>query len=284
MRDGKEMKRTLTADSGGSLFELVGTDFTAVPMVITLDEKHITDAKNLDIPDFIAHMYAADTSSTACPSAGLWEESFKDADEAFAVTISSGLSGSYNAAMMGKDLYEEAHPDRKVLIVDSLSAGPEQRLITEKLAELMKSDMSFEEIEKTIKQYRKHTHILFSLQSFTNFAKNGRINPVIAKTAQMLGIRVIATGNDQGKIDIDRTVHGAKRMLSVMFDEMKKTGFNGKRVIIGHCQNPDGANAIKDKILNEFPFCNIIVQTLDGLCSYYAEKGGLLVGFEDSEA
>lgn len=278
------MKRKLAADTGASLYELDNMDYTAVPMTVTLDGQDVVDVKDVDIPEFVAMMYASDKSSTACPSAGMWEEAFGDADEAFAVTISSGLSGSYNAACMGKDLYEEAHEDAKVLIVDSLSAGPEQQLITEKLAELMGLDISFEEIKERIMNYRSHTHILFSLQSFSNFAKNGRVNPVIAKTAQMLGIRIVAYGSEEGKVEIAKTAHGARKMLSVLFEEMKKMGFNGRKVIVGHCMNPDAAKNIRDKILAEFPFCDIRVENLGALCSYYAEKGGLLVGFEDGGA
>lgn len=275
------MKRKLAADTGGSLYEVDNMDYTAVPMTVTLDGKDVVDVKDVDIPEFVAMMYASDSSSTACPSAGMWEEAFGDADEAFAVTISSGLSGSYNAACMGKDLYEENHEDAKVLIVDSLSAGPEQHLITEKLAELMRMDISFEEIKERILNYRSHTHILFSLQSFSNFAKNGRVNPMIAKTAQMLGIRIVAYGSEEGKVEIAKTAHGARKMLSVMFEEMKKMGFNGRKVIVGHCMNPDAAKNMRDKIHSEFPFCDIRIESLGALCSYYAEKGGLLVGFED---
>ena len=275
------MKRKLAADTGASLYEIDNTDYTAVPMTVTLDGKDVVDVKEVDIPEFVAMMYASDSSSTACPSAGMWEEAFGDADEAFAVTISSGLSGSYNAACMGKDLYEENNEDAKVLVVDSLSAGPEQQLIVEKLAELMKLDISFEEIAERIKEYRSHTHILFSLQSFSNFAKNGRVNPMIAKTAQMLGIRIVAYGNEEGKVEIAKTAHGARKMLSVLFEEMKKMGFNGRKVIVGHCMNPEAAKNMRDKILSEFPFCDIRIESLGALCSYYAEKGGLLVGFED---
>lgn len=278
------MKRKLTADTGGSLYELENIDYTAVPITVTLDDRHIRDEKDIDIPDFVAEMYAADASATACPSAGMWEEAFQDADEAYAVTITGSLSGSYNSALMGKDLFEEEHPGAKVLVVDSRTAGPEQRMITEKLAELMNSSLTMEEIEKEILRYRSHTHILFSLQSFSNFSKNGRVSPMIAKTAQMLGIRIVAYGSEEGKIEVAKTAHGAKKMLSVLFSEMKKMGFNGKRVIIGHCMNPDAAKGIRDKILAEFPFCDITVQSLGALCCYYAEKGGLLVGFEDSEA
>lgn len=278
------MKRKLTADTGASLYSLEDTDFTAVPITVTLDGRNITDTEDVDIPEFVAEMYAAEKSGSACPASGVWAEAFDGADEAYAVTISGGLSGSYNSALMGKELFEEEHPGAKVLVVDSLTAGPEQRLITEKLASLLNTGHTMGEIEAEIRRYRSHTHILFSLQSFSNFAKNGRVSPIVAKTAQMLGIRIIACGNEEGKIEIAKTAHGAKKMLTVLFAEMKKLGFNGRKVIIGHCLNPDAAKAMRDRILSEFPFCEIRVQELGALCSYYAEKGGLLVGFEDSEA
>ena len=71
---------------------------------------------------------------------------FGGAEDVFCVAITSGLSGSYNAACIAKEMYETEHPGRRVFVIDSLSAGPELTLLVEKLEELIVAGKSFEEI------------------------------------------------------------------------------------------------------------------------------------------
>ena len=66
-----------------------------------------------------------------------------------------------------------------------------------------------------------------------------------------------------------------------MFAEMKKRGFSGGKVRIDHCLNPEGAKSLAEKILSEFPDCDLKIGENKGLCSFYAEKGGMLIGFEN---
>ena len=65
-----------------------------------------------------------------------------------------------------------------------------------------------------------------------------------------------------------------------MYKTMKEMGFAGGKVRIDHCLNPEAAEQLQELILNEYPDCDVQIGTCTGLCSFYAEKGGLLVGFE----
>lgn len=277
------MKKKIVADTGSDVYEMSEVEFTSAPMVLRLDDKEVIDTKDTNIPEFVDQMEACKTGRSSCPSAGTWLSAFEGCDEVYAVTISSQLSGSYNAAMTAKDMYLEENPDAKVTIVDSLSAGPHQRLITERLRDLISSGLSFETIEKKINDFRDHTHILFSLQTLENFAKNGRIPPAITKIASTLGIKVILTDHE-GSVKLVKAVHGNKKIISSLYEAMKKYDYNGKKVYIGHCMNEKGAEAIKKLILNDFPQAIVSVYELGALCSFYAQRGGILVGFADTLA
>ena len=122
------------------------------------------------VPDFavaprkiIAGARELDKSKTSCPNPGDWLEAFGDADDIFCVTITSGLSGSYNAACVAKGMYEAEHSGRRVFVIDSLSAGPELALIVEKLEELIAADRSYEDICKEITQYTRKTGLFFGI-------------------------------------------------------------------------------------------------------------------------
>ena len=110
----------------------------------------------------------------------------------FFVTITSGLSGSYNSACIAKGMYEAEHPDRRVFVIDSLSAGPELTLIVEKLEEMIGEGMPYEEICSCISDYQKKTGLLFILESLNHFAANGRVSPAVAKIVGVLAFILLA--------------------------------------------------------------------------------------------
>ncbi len=119
-----------------------------------------------------------------------------DADVIFGVTISGTLSGSYSAACHAGETYMEEHPGRKVFILDSMSTGPEQAMVCDKLRQLAESGLEPEEVYAQALDYHAHIHTLFCLESLTNLARNGRINPAVAKLAGVLGIRVCGEAKD----------------------------------------------------------------------------------------
>lgn len=256
-------------------------EYATVPLKIVTDQREFVDDSTLDLTDMLDHLEAyKGRSSTACPSVGEWLEAFGDAQYVFAVAITSNLSGCYNAAVQAKAVYEEQHPDRKVCTLDTLSTGPEMVLICEKLEELIASGLEFAEIETRIRRYMTKTHLLFSLDSLTNLARNGRVSPLVAKAAGLLGIRVVGKASDVGTLQPLHKVRGAAKAISTMVRLMEEMGFKGGKVRIAHCQNEESANTLVQKIRAIVPQCDIRIGQCTGLCSFYAERGGILVGFE----
>jgi DegV family protein with EDD domain len=207
-------------------------------------------------------------------------EAFGDADEVFCVTITSGLSGSYNSACVAKELYEADHPDRRVCVIDSLSAGPELTLIVEKLQELIRQGLSFEEISQRIKAYQQQTGLVFMLESLKNFAANGRVSPAVAKITGVLGIRIVGKASDQGTLEPTNKCRGENKSLTAIVEHLVAAGLREGKVCIAHCMNEDAARELTARIHAQLPQVEIRVDPCLGLCSYYAEKGGLLVGYE----
>jgi DegV family protein with EDD domain len=196
------------------------------------------------------------------------------------VAITSGLSGSYNAACIAKEMYEEAHPGRRVYVIDSLSAGPELTLMVHKLEELIVEGKSFEEITKFMPGYLKQTGLLFSLECLNNFAANGRVSPAVAKLAGVLGIRIVGKASDKGTLEPTDKCRGEDRSLQAMLTHLKSNGLSTGKVRIAHCMNQAAAKKLKKMILTQIPQADVHIHRCRGLCSYYAEKGGLLIGYE----
>ena len=274
------MKKRIVSDSSANMYTLEGIDFVSTDMIISTDVKEYRDNMELDVQQMVQDLAAyKGRSGTACPGVGEWLEAFGDADEVYCITITSKLSGSFNAAMTAKQQYEEEHPGRKVFVFDSRSTGPEMKLHIEKMKELILAGKDFDSICKEVAEYKKHTAIAFALQSVRNLANNGRINPAVAAVVGMLNIRIIGDA-PKGVLNPTDKVRGDKKAILKLVENMKKTGYKGGRVLIDHCCNKAGAENLKQALLEEFPKAKIILDVTYGLCSFYAEKGGLIIGFE----
>ena len=194
--------RKIVADSSANLMKLEKVPFAAAPLKIIAGEREFVDDEALDLEDMVNHFSSyKGRSQTSCPNPDDWLRAFGDAEEVYCVAITSGLSGSYNAACIAKEMYEEAHPGRRVYVIDSLSAGPELTLMVHKLEELIVEGKSFEEIEAFMPGYLKQTGLLFSLECLNNFAANGRVSPAVAKLAGVLGIRIVGKASDAGTLE-----------------------------------------------------------------------------------
>lgn len=280
-KKGEIMKFKIVSDSSADMRTLSQVPFTSVPLKIITKETEYIDDGTIDIKAMQeAFLKYKGTSHTSCPNTAEYLEAFGDAEGVFCVTITSKLSGSYNSAISAKKAYIEEHPDRRVCVIDSLSTGPESALIIEKLEELIVSFADFDKVKEGIDEYLKKTRLIFALESMRNLANNGRVNPIVAKLAGILGVRVVGRASDEGTLEIVCKARGEKNAISDIVKNMVKDGFSDGRVRIHHANNIKFAEGVKAELLKLFPCVNAEIYEAGGLCSYYAEEGGLLVGFE----
>ena len=278
------MKR-IVVDSSASLYKLDGVDFASVPLKIVTDEREYLDDGTLDAVEMATTLrtYKGKTS-TSCPNVADWLAAYEGAEQIFVATITGTLSGSYNAAQLAAEEYQQENPGKRVFVLDSLSTGPEQRLLAEHLRDLLAEGKEFDKVCEEMLRYHKHTHLLFSLESLANLARNGRVKPAVAAVARMLGIRVIGQASEAGELDVLCKTRGEHGALERIVLELKEHGYTNGRLHISHCGNPAAAERLKHMVKAVFDGAKVDISECGGLCSYYAELGGLLVGYEDAEA
>ena len=274
------MNYRIVADSSSNVLSLGDPHYFSVPMKVRAEKEYIDNAQ-LDVAQMVEDLKNhKGTSGSACPSVGEWLDAFGDADYVFGTTMSKGLSGSYNAACEAARIYMEENPGKKAYIFNTLSAGPQQMFLNEKVMELAAQGLDFETIiEKTL-EYYKNTHILFCLESMMNLARNGRVPMAVAKIAGMLGIR--ACGDVKaGQITPVHKPRGARKATETLVEMMKERGFyHGAQLRIAHCFAQAQAKDLADATLAQFPNARITIEPTTALCSFYAEAGGLMIGFE----
>ena len=274
-------KIKIVADSSCDLFRLKHTEFETAPMKIITAEREFIDDTSLDVDGMANYLYQfKGKSKSSCPNTTDWLEAFGDADEIYCVTITSGLSGSYNSACAAKQIYESENEGKRVHVFDTLSAGPEITLIIEKIEECIDKDMAYEDICNCVTAYMKKTGLVFMLKSLKTFANNGRVSPIVAKLVGIAGICIVGKASDEGTLEPMHKPRGERRALETLVGCLEKEGFKTGKISIGHCQNESAAEQLKELILAKFKTVQIEIHKFRGLCSFYAEKGGVLVGFE----
>ena len=277
------MSIKIVSDSSSNVFSLPGANYTTVPMKVIAGDREFVDTPELNVQEMVEFLRSfKDKSGSSCPNVQEWLDAFEGDEDIFVLTISKNLSGSYSSACQAAEEFMENHPGRKVYVFNTLTAGPQQIMLAEKLAELIAQGLDFETVKAQAQEYHDHTHILFCLESMMNLARNGRISPAAAKIAGVLGIR--AAGDVKGgQITPVVKPRGEKKAIAALVELLLERGLdNGKQVRIAHCYGEKQANALKAAVLEKLPGVRFTIEPTTALCSFYAEAGGLMIGFEGS--
>ncbi|MGN0289782.1 MAG: DegV family protein [Lachnospiraceae bacterium] len=255
--------------------------FQIVPLGIQVGDWHIQDDENFNQTEFLERVAACEECpKSSCPSPEMYMHSFEESvDRVYVVTLSAGLSGSHNSAVLGKNLYEESHGSKKIHIVDSQSASCGETQIALKAMELEESGKySFEEIVQRLEEFRDKMVTYFVLDNLETLRKNGRLTGVKALVASTLNIKPIMQG-DKGLIAQAGQAIGIKKALARMADmvveKMEKT--EERILMISHCNNLKRAETVRDLILKKVSFKEVKILDTAGISSLYAADGGVIV-------
>ena len=265
--------------------------YAFAPLTLHVGGEEYPDDSDLDVSKLNERVRAeATASSSACPSAGEWADLFRLADNVIVVTLSSNLSGSYDSAQMGRNLvmdeYAREHSGqimgKNIYILDSRAAGAKLeimvRLIDRYLT--MHPDAMFDEVVSYAKRLESNSQVQFSLRSFDNLVKNGRMPKLVGALASGLSIRMLGTASEQGTIKVIAPTRGDKKTIKKILDVMRSDGYRGGMTYIDHVDNSEGAEELARAIVSEWPQAEVEILPCRGLCSYYAEETGLIIGYE----
>ena len=261
--------------------ELLGdARFEIVPLQLEVGEYKVPDDENFNQAEFLQKVAECPVCpKSACPSPHQYMEAYHvKADHVYVVTLSSHLSGSYNSAILGKNLYHEKYGSKQIHVVDSESASSGETQIVLKLMELEEKELPFEEIVEQIEAFRSSIHTYFVLDNLETLRKNGRLTGVKALVASTLNIKPIMAG-DKGTIVQRGQSIGMKKALGKMAD-MIATEVNNhseRRLMITHCNAPARAKLVRDMILAKAKFKECIIMDTRGISSMYANDGGIIV-------
>lgn len=265
------------------------TTFVSVPLTIHVGGEEFIDDANLDVAELNrAVAQESQASSSSCPSVGVWAEEFRRADNVVAITISANLSGSYEAANTARtmvlDEFMRDHAGimtgKNIFILNSRATGGKMELIVELLDRYLTTNPSFDDVVAYLEKLDAASTVVFSLSSFDNLVKNGRVPRLAGSIASKLNIRMLGTASAEGTIKIVGPTRGEKKMYRKTIEVMASDGYHGGLVYIDHVDNEKSANELKALIEAQWPQAEVHILPCGGLCSYYAEESGLIIGYE----
>lgn len=277
------MSYKIIVDSCGELPERCKNDshFESVPLSMQVDDYHIIDDETFDQADFLKKVAESpNCPKSSCPSPERYMEAYNcEAEHVYAVTLSGNLSGSYNSAVLGKNLYHEEYGDKKIHVFDSCSASVGETLIALKIEECEKAGMSFEKTVEAVTAYRNEQNTYFVLETLEVLRKNGRLSNLKAIVANALNIKPYMGATPDGQIIQLGQSRGINRALKNMIDcfvnELKNS--EEKIIAISHCNCPARAEMVKEEILKRVKVKDIFTIDTHGISSMYASDGGIIL-------
>lgn len=259
-----------------------GVSFALAPLKINVGEQTFVDDAALDVREMMQAMESFDgPSGTACPSPEDFAKEFRSADYSFAITITSALSGTYNSALVARDMVLEEFPEKKICVLDSRATAGPLSMTARKINALIAEGLSFEEVRQKAEEYLSGLQLLFTLSSFDNLVKNGRMNRLLGLLATKMNIRAIGRATEKGELGILHKVRGEAHTFGKMVEEMPrwKEMADCEEVVISHCFNETGARLVKKLIEKSYPGIPVQIEATRGLNSFYTERSGILIAY-----
>lgn len=255
--------------------------YEIVPLTLIVgDSYERLDDDGFDQKEFLQAVAECPVSPrSACPSPEKYMEAYRtDADHVYVVTLSSKLSGSYNSAVLGKNLYHETYGEKQIYVVDSRSASCGETQIAMQIARWEDEGMGYEEITEKIEKFTDGMHTYFVLDNLDTLRKNGRLSGVKALVASTLSIKPVMAGDQGSIVQLGQSV-GIKKALAKMVDHVVRDVVDAEKkcLMITHCNNPERANSVKEQILSKVKFKDVLIMDTAGISSMYANDGGVIV-------
>ena len=277
------MSYKVVIDSCGELLDEWKQDprFESVALTLSVDGVNIIDDETFDQADFLKRVAECpECPKSACPSPERYMRAFDcEAEHVYAVTLSAELSGSYNSAVLGKNLLQEDHPDRQIHIFNSKSASVGQTLIAKKIQECEEAGLPFEQVIETVDAYIEQQHTFFVLDNLETLRKNGRLSKVKALVASALKIKPVMGSTEEGAIcQLDQARGMNKALVKMAQAIVEKTADSGQKTLaISHCNCHERAILLKNALEERMPIKKIVILDTAGVSSMYANDGGVIV-------
>ena len=277
------MSYKVIVDSCGELTEEMKAsgNFETASLTMEVGGVRIMDDASFDQADFLRRVAECPESpKSSCPSPEDYMEKYRcEAERVYAVTLTAELSGSYNSAVLAKNLYIEEYGDKNIHVFNSRSASIGETLIAMKVQECEAAGMTFEQVVETVERYIDGQHTYFVLENLDTLRKNGRLTGIKSLVAGALNIKPVMAATPEGTICQIGQARGIKKALAKMVDQIaEETQEAEEKVLaISNCNCRERAREVERMLMAKMKVKASFVIDTAGISSMYANDGGIIV-------
>jgi DegV family protein with EDD domain len=280
----KEYVMRIVADSSCDLIDELKErmDITLVPLTITVGDKHFKDDESLDVDQMLRAIEGSEeVPRSACPSPQDFMNAFMEKGSVFVVTLTAALSGTYNSAILAKDLFLQEQQEKFIHIFDSKGSSVKETLIALKVNELIRAGLSEHDIVSEVNTYIEKMKYFFQLGSLDIMIKNGRISKFKGIIGGVLNIKPILYATPSGEAELFENVRSEKRSVKRLVEIVGEQchDFSDRILAISHCYAPEKAEKLKQEIEERYNFKEVFIVPTRGLTSLYTSRGGITIAF-----
>lgn len=226
---------------------------------------------------------------TSLISPGEYIEAFKEeidkGNKVICFTMAQGISGTYQSACLARDMINEEYNDKKVEVIDSMTAGFGEGLQAIRAANLVKEGKSFKDLIEDCEQYKHYVRSDFTVDNIKYLVSTGRVSKTLAKFITLLNIKVLLKRNEESKIAFAGTAFGKinaiRQLARVVLNKIKKA--KKQIVYITHCNIINDANKLKD-LLIKGGVKDVEIYDYDFVSGAHIGPGSLAVFYEAQDA
>lgn len=251
-----------------------------VPLSIHFNDETYIDQIQIDNNQFYDKLVqGGDLPKTSRPNPAAFAETFKNVGKkgpVLCITLSSGLSGTYDSALIAKGMV-----DCRVEIIDSLNASIGIGLQVIKACQLAEQGLNIEEIVEQITKYRGNMNTFFTVDTLENIVKGGRLSSWEGAIGQVLNIKPILYNQPDGYIGTLEKVRGRKRSIKRLVQLAEETGKDFSQIPIGitHAKAGEDLDQLVQELQEKLNPKEIIISELGPIIGTHTGFGAILIAF-----
>ncbi|ALC80703.1 MULTISPECIES: DegV family protein [Bacillus] len=280
----------LLADSGADLPKSYydENNITFIPLRVNLDENEYDDLITIRPGEIYEAMRNGKSPKTSQASPNFLKETFtelaKTAEPSIYIAFSSGLSGTYDTAVMMKNEVLEEYPDFDLKIIDSKGASLGCGLAVMYAQELISTGNTIQEVEESVKNYCESLQYIFTVDDLTYLARGGRISKTSAFVGGLLSIKPLLHMKDGKLVPLEK-IRGRKKLVKRMIELIEARGVNlsEQRIGISHGDDIELANEVKELIEEAFQPKEIVISMIGAAIGAHSGPGTLAIFFAGKE-
>ena len=277
----------IITDSGSDLSEalLNQLDVRRVSLTVNFKGETLNDSVDAGIKDLYDGLRTGHTATTSAVNPDRWasamKETLEEGKDALVIAFSSGLSTTYQSAVIAAEELRETYPQRKILVVDSLCASLGQGLLVYYACTKRDEGMDIESLAAWLEENRLHLCHWFTVNDLMYLKRGGRVSAATAAVGTMLNIKPVLHVDDEGHLISVSKVRGRKASIEALAAKVGQLGegFDNRVAFISHGDCLEDAQTLAAMLKERYGVQEVIIGYVGAVIGSHSGPGTLALFF-----